>query len=117
MEENTESLREKKINGSSLLAADDPKGSNGYAASERYFENVACPYYPCHKKADSPANEVHLNCLFCFCPMYHIENCPGNPRFKEKNGRRIKVCTDCTFPHEKDNYDEIMRIIREHGVY
>ncbi|SEG24988.1 Cysteine-rich small domain-containing protein [Eubacterium ruminantium] len=109
-----------------------------YAPSHKYFENRACPYYPCHKvdsdtkkaymnKASEVTGisgetadageyvknaDVHINCLFCFCPMYHLENCPGNPAYKEKNGRRIKVCTNCTFPHEKDNYDRIMEILR-----
>ena len=113
MEENIELLKEENMNGSSATVADDPKGSNGYAASERYFENVACPYYPCHKRDEAAqGKEVHLNCLFCYCPMYHLEDCPGNPQFKEKNGRRVKVCTNCTFPHEKDNYDIIMKKIR-----
>ncbi|MBR1674669.1 MAG: metal-binding protein [Eubacterium sp.] len=84
-----------------------------YAPSERYFENRACPYYPCHKRAEAAeGKDVHINCLFCYCPMYHLENCLGNPTYKEKNGRRIKVCTNCTFPHEKDNYELVMKKIR-----
>lgn len=86
-----------------------------YEASQKYFENRACPYYPCHKMNDEKSGEVHLNCLFCFCPLYHMENCPGNPSYKEKNGRRIKVCTNCTFPHVKEHYDLIMKIIRENS--
>ena len=71
----------------------------------RYFENTACEYYPCHQRE-------HLNCLFCYCPLYRLADCPGNPRYIEKNGKRIKVCTDCTFPHEEKNYDRILEILK-----
>lgn len=67
--------------------------------SHRFFENVECKYFPCHKGL-----EEH-NCLFCYCPLYHRENCMGNPQYKEKNGKKIKVCTYCTFPHKPENYD------------
>ena len=53
--------------------------------SYRYFENHACVYYPCHKGIE------HMNCLFCFCPLYLRKDCPGNPRFFEKNGKEIKI--------------------------
>lgn len=78
-----------------------------YSFSNMYFENRSCKYYPCHKGAE------HINCLFCFCPLYRFENCPGNPKYKEKDGRTIKVCTDCTFPHEKENYDKIMELLKK----
>ena len=72
----------------------------------RYFENRDCEYYPCHEGIEE------MNCLFCYCPLYHMENCPGRPRYAEKNGRQIKVCTDCTFPHRAENYDRIIELIR-----
>ena len=72
--------------------------------SYRYFENRACQYYPCHDKE-------HINCLFCYCPLNHMENCPGNPQFIEVNGKRIKDCSACTFPHEAENYDLIMKLL------
>ena len=53
--------------------------------SYRYFENHACVYYPCHKGIE------HMNCLFCFCPLYLRKDCPGNPRFFEKNGKEINT--------------------------
>ncbi|MDO4961744.1 MAG: cysteine-rich small domain-containing protein [Eubacteriales bacterium] len=74
--------------------------------SSKYFENRACSYYPCHKGTDE------LNCLFCYCPLYNIENCPGSPKWMEKNGGRLKVCTDCVFPHRAENYDKIMAILK-----
>lgn len=75
--------------------------------SHEFFSNKECKYYPCHKGIDD------INCLFCYCPLYHLEDCPGNPSFSEKGEKRIKVCTDCTFPHRAENYDEIIRLIRK----
>ncbi len=75
--------------------------------SHRFFENTDCKYYPCHKGLKE------INCLFCYCPMYTIVNCPGNPEYKEKNGKKIKVCTNCTYPHRHENYDDIMQILAE----
>ncbi|MBC5712907.1 metal-binding protein [Roseburia sp. BX1005] len=75
--------------------------------SYRYFENIDCKYFPCHKGLKD------FNCLFCYCPMYTKEHCPGNPKYIEANGRKIKNCSDCTFPHQPENYDKIMQILRE----
>ena len=75
-----------------------------YENDHRYFENSECRYYPCH-------DLDHINCLFCYCPLYQYENCPGDHMFIEKDGRRIKNCTNCTFPHQKDNYDSIIRFL------
>lgn len=74
--------------------------------SYRYFENRDCQYFPCHKGLDD------FNCLFCYCPMYTREHCPGNPQYIEVKGRKIKACTDCTFPHRPENYDKIMEILK-----
>lgn len=74
--------------------------------SSRYFENRQCEYYPCHKGME------HINCLFCFCPLYEMEKCPGSCSFKEKDGSRIKTCIDCTFVHEPENYETIMKLIK-----
>lgn len=74
--------------------------------SHTFFANKDCKYYPCHEGTEE------LNCLFCYCPLYHLENCPGNPSYKEKDGKRLKICTACTFPHEPGNYDEIIRLIK-----
>ena len=75
--------------------------------SSRFFENKACVYYPCHKETPE------LNCLFCFCPLYLKEHCPGKPRFKEKDGKKIKICTDCNFPHKPENYDIIIKLLKK----
>ncbi len=75
--------------------------------SHSFFENRACKYFPCHKDLEE------LNCMFCYCPFYLYENCPGNPVFKEKEGRATKVCTQCTFPHKPENYDRILELLRK----
>ena len=74
--------------------------------SYRYFENRECQYYPCHAME-------HMNCLFCYCPLNHMEQCPGNPKFIEVNGKTIKDCSGCTFPHEPENYDVIMKMLSQ----
>ena len=72
-----------------------------------FFEHRDCPYYPCHKDVEE------INCLFCYCPLYHLENCPGAPVWKESHGRRIKSCAGCTFPHRRENYDAVIQHIRD----
>ena len=74
-----------------------------------FFQHTACEFFPCHETA----HPEDFNCLFCYCPMYRLEHCPGNPRYFEKNGRRIKDCSGCTFPHDPEHYDTIMQILRE----
>ncbi|MGN0482027.1 MAG: cysteine-rich small domain-containing protein [Lachnospiraceae bacterium] len=74
-------------------------------ASYRFFENRACKYFPCHQGLED------FNCLFCYCPLYLREHCPGNPVYKEIEGNKIKDCTNCTFPHQPQNYDAMMRIL------
>lgn len=75
--------------------------------SHKFFSNKDCKYYPCHKGIDD------LNCLFCYCPMYNIEKCPGNPRFIEKDYGFCKDCSNCIFPHKMENYDIIIEILRK----
>ena len=74
--------------------------------SYRYFENRECKYYPCH-------DMEQMNCLFCYCPLNHMDKCPGNPLYIEVGGKVIKDCSGCTFPHEPENYDVIMKILTE----
>ena len=73
--------------------------------SYKYFKNTDCKYFPCHKGLSDD-----FNCLFCYCPMYSMPNCPGSKTYIEKNGKKIKVCTDCTFPHRPENNDKIIQI-------
>ena len=71
-----------------------------------FFEHKECEYYPCHQGIEE------LNCLFCYCPLYHLTECPGNPEWKEKDGRRVKSCVQCTFPHRRENYDTVMEYLK-----
>lgn len=75
--------------------------------SSRFFTNKACEYYPCHQGIEE------LNCLFCYCPLYLKTSCPGHPVYIEVKGRQIKDCSSCTFPHEPDHYDIIMKLLME----
>ena len=80
----------------------------------RFFQNRQCEYFPCHAGVE----EKDFNCLFCFCPLYALgRKCGGKCRYNE-NGN--KVCTDCTFPHKRENYpaiiarySEIMEVVRQ----
>lgn len=75
--------------------------------SSCFFENRECKFFPCHKL------DGDFNCLFCYCPLYTREICPGNPTFiKKEDGRIIKRCTECTFPHRPENYERIMNLLR-----
>lgn len=78
-----------------------PKESRFYS----FVQNAACEYFPCHKTNDPQ----RFNCLFCYCPLYRMENCGGNPRYLS-NG--IKDCSNCTVPHF--HYDRILEKLREH---
>lgn len=73
--------------------------------SYRFFENKECQYYPCHKGMD------HQNCLFCYCPLYSMEHCPGEYKYIESNGKMIKECSGCTFSHKAENYDVIIEFL------
>lgn len=75
--------------------------------SYRFFANRDCEYFPCHKVVGD------FNCLFCYCPLYLKENCPGKPAYIEKDGKKIKDCTNCIFPHQPENYDAVIRILGE----
>ena len=66
-----------------------------------FFQHKECEYFPCHKAID-PNN---FNCLFCFCPLYFFQDCGGSFVFL---GNRIKDCSECTFPHIRENYGKVM---------
>lgn len=79
-------------------------------ASERFFENRDCKYFPCHAGMDGQP----FNCLFCYCPMNPYEDCPGSPTYKTRaDGSRIKVCSDCTYPHQAKNYDAVIEFLKK----
>lgn len=57
---------------------------------KQFFQNVGCELFPCK-------NTPELNCMLCFCPLYHLD-CEGNFTIL-KNG--LKDCSKCLIPHEK----------------
>ena len=72
-----------------------------YGKKYSYFQNKECEYFPCHKYVDVN----NFNCLFCFCPLYTLgEKCGGDFRYI---GGKIKDCTQCTYPHKRENYGKI----------
>lgn len=75
--------------------------------TSKYFANTQCPYYPCHKGAD-PGD---FNCLFCFCPLYSLEEDCGGAFCYTKDG--IKDCSHCLLPHKKEAYDRMMQGCRQ----
>lgn len=76
--------------------------------SSRFFANRECEYYPCHE------GQEEFNCMFCYCPFYPEEKCPGNPEWIDDSGSIIKNCTNCTFPHRPESYDVIVKwIVRQ----
>ncbi len=76
-------------------------------ASERFFQNRACPYFPCHRGIE----EKDFNCLFCYCPLYMLgRGCGGDWCF---NAKGYKSCADCTFPHRPENYDRVLSRCRD----
>lgn len=78
--------------------------------SSRFFCNKACEYFPCHRDLLQEA----FNCLFCYCPMNHYEDCLGTPNWIHKeNGKRIKDCCACVFPHRPENYDAVITFLKE----
>jgi Zn-finger protein len=66
-----------------------------------FFQNTACEYFPCHAGVDA----ADFNCLFCFCPLHHREDC-GGAFYLLADG--TKDCSACTFPHARDSYGEVL---------
>ena len=72
--------------------------------STNFFRNTDCNYFPCHKTEDTE----NFNCMFCYCPLYHMAECPGTPEMLP-NG--VKNCTNCILPHF--NYDAVVEALRK----
>lgn len=76
--------------------------------SSSFFANTDCRYYPCHEGTEE------INCLFCYCPLYFLESCLGTPSVVvTKDGKKIKDCSGCTYPHRAENYGNICRALRD----
>ncbi|MBI4805368.1 MAG: metal-binding protein [Desulfovibrio sp.] len=74
-------------------------------ASHSFFQNRSCRYFPCHSGADT----THFNCLFCYCPLYFLEDCGGD--FEMLGG--IKDCSKCLKPHAFDGYERTVGRLKE----
>lgn len=85
-------------------------------AERRHFcftQNKECEFFPCHEGVP----EEDFNCLFCYCPLYALgRKCGGNCVYTPEG---YKDCSQCTFPHQPDNYrsvimryEEIMEVVR-----
>lgn len=77
--------------------------------SYRFFENKDCAYFPCHQGLKE------FNCLFCYCPLYCKQHCPGNPVYieSENDGRKIRDCSNCIFPHRAENYEKVIQKLHD----
>lgn len=74
-------------------------GQNVINKHYAFFQNIKCEFFPCHAMND-------INCLFCYCPLYNLEEqCGGDFQYTAQG---IKDCSKCTFPHNKDNYEIII---------
>lgn len=82
------------------------KNGDSKSKNYAYFSNTACEYFPCHKTED----KSNFNCLFCYCPLYHLgDKCGGNFTLLA-DGR--KDCSSCLLPHRRENYELIIKNIR-----
>jgi len=76
--------------------------------SHRFFSNKECKYFPCHETL----NESEFNCIFCFCPLYHLgDECGGIIKYNKAG--TVKLCTDCYLPHTAEYYDIILSKLKE----
>ncbi|MBQ9179475.1 MAG: cysteine-rich small domain-containing protein [Firmicutes bacterium] len=74
----------------------------------KYFQHRECEYFPCHEGADPDT----FNCLFCYCPLYLMEDkCGGNFEHLEPEG--IKDCSKCLIPHSENGYDYVIAKIKK----
>ncbi len=78
--------------------------------NSKYFCNKDCEYFPCHKGIDQDA----FNCLFCYCPLSPLKQCPGTPEYIDINGKKIKDCSHCVYPHIPEHYDQLIKILTHH---
>ena len=68
-----------------------------------FFQNRECEYFPCH----AGVRAADFNCLFCYCPLYTLgEQCGGQYSY---TGKGVKNCAACAFPHQRENYDAVLR--------
>lgn len=67
--------------------------------------NKFCPYYPCHNLQGQP-----FDCSMCYCPLYHLDDCGGDPRYTASG---LKSCKACKMPHTKAGKAKILKRLYE----
>lgn len=87
-----------------LLGKIDNEPTQTMTHSSIFFQNRNCEYFPCHNGTDPEG----FSCLFCFCPLYHMEKCPGSPRILSNE---VKDCSGCTLPHR--DYEAVIRVLKQ----
>ncbi len=78
--------------------------------NSKFFSNKECEYFPCHGIKDG---EI-FNCMFCYCPLYFLEECIGSYEILD-NG--VKDCSNCTVPHGIDSRDIIINYLIGKGYF
>lgn len=68
-----------------------------------YFSNRNFHYFPCHKGG----NAENFNCMFCYCPLYGLDNSCGGKFTYTQSG--VKDCSNCLLPHSPDGYAYITK--------
>ncbi len=72
-----------------------------------FFQNRECEFFPCHRGVE-PEN---FNCLFCYCPLYALsDRCGGDFCYTDSG---IKDCSACTRPHRREDYDRILKRMKD----
>lgn len=74
----------------------------------KFFNNNKCEFFPCHETK----KPEEFNCLFCYCPLYMMEErCGGNYKYTPHG---IKDCSQCLLPHIKEvGYDHVQKKMME----
>lgn len=76
--------------------------------SYKFFNNNQCEFFPCHEVE----KDNEFNCLFCYCPLYMLEEDCGGKFTYTSHG--IKDCSHCLLPHVKDyGYSHIQNKMME----
>ncbi|WP_051233675.1 ATP-binding cassette domain-containing protein [Butyrivibrio sp. NC3005] len=100
------------LGGESKYIDDKDKNLKEKESKIRYssfFVNTKCEYFPCHKM---PVEK--FNCMFCYCPLYDVDDCGGDYYI---NAKGIKDCINCTYIHDRDNYPQIIKKIKKKMGY
>jgi Zn-finger protein len=89
---------------------------SGWDFEERKKANPnGCICYEQNKKCHDLEN---LNCFFCYCPNYDKSVKEGKCKINSPKGKyinnhegKILDCSDCDFPHKKENAIKLLEIL------